>query len=116
MGQFCDWKLHVHTCSEQQELPERLHVTGSQPEAAMLVLSAPVPSMQAEGGRALAKGLAANATLSELSLAWNGLEEGASAMGDMLAANMGLKHLDFSHCRCVEGLFGVLGFEGSGCL
>jgi hypothetical protein len=33
-------------------------------------------------------------------------------IGDMLAANMGLKHLDLSYCRCVEGLFGVLGFEG----
>lgn len=55
--------------------------------------------LQAEGARGLAKGLAANATLSKLVLAWNGLEEGASALGDMLAANMGLKHLDLSHCR-----------------
>jgi hypothetical protein len=57
------------------------------------------PCWQADGARALARGLAANATLSKLSLAWNGLEEGASAMGDMLATNMGLKHLDLSHCR-----------------
>lgn len=55
---------------------------------------------QAEGARGLAKGLAANATLSKLSLAWNGLEEGTCALGDMLSANMGLKHLDLSHCRC----------------
>lgn len=58
----------------------------------------PLP-LQAEGARGLAKGLAANATLSKLSLAWNGLEEGACALGDMLSANMGLKHLDLSHCR-----------------
>lgn len=59
----------------------------------------PRTNTQAEGARGLAKGLAANATLYKLVLAWNGLEEGASALGDMLAANMGLKHLDLSHCR-----------------
>lgn len=64
--------------------------------------------LQAEGGRALAKGLAANATLSKLSLAWNGLEEGAAAMGDMLAANMGPKHLDLSQCRCAGVLWGAV--------
>lgn len=31
--------------------------------------------------------------------AWNSLEDGATSLGDMLAANMGLKHLDLSHCR-----------------
>ena len=35
-----------------------------------------VVDLQAEGARAIAKGLAANATLAKLSLAWNGLEEG----------------------------------------
>jgi hypothetical protein len=33
-------------------------------------------------------------------LCWNGLEAaGGAAMGEMLALNMGLKHLDLSHCR-----------------
>lgn len=33
-------------------------------------------------------------------MCWNGLEAaGGAAMGDMLALNMGLKHLDLSHCR-----------------
>jgi hypothetical protein len=56
--------------------------------------------LQAEGARGLARGLAANATLAKLVLCWNGLEAGGgAAMGEMLALNMGLKHLDLSHCR-----------------
>jgi Ran GTPase-activating protein (RanGAP) involved in mRNA processing and transport len=56
--------------------------------------------LQAEGARGLARGLSANATLSKLVLSWNGLEAGGgAAMGEMLALNMGLKHLDLSHCR-----------------
>jgi hypothetical protein len=35
-----------------------------------------------------------------LVLCWNGLEAGGgTAMGEMLALNMGLKQLDLSHCR-----------------
>ena len=57
-------------------------------------------TQQAEGARGLARGLAANATLSKLVLAWNGIENGGgSAMGEMLGCNMGLTTLDLSHCR-----------------
>jgi hypothetical protein len=63
--------------------------------------------IRAEGGRALARGLAANATLAHLELQWNGLGSGGgAALGEALALNMGLRHLDMSHCR----------IEAEGCL
>lgn len=56
--------------------------------------------VQVEGACALARGLSANATLTKLELAWNGLDDaGGAAVGEALAANMGLKLLDLSHCR-----------------
>ena len=56
--------------------------------------------IRADGAKALARGLAANATLAALSLAWNGLESsGGGAFGDALALNVGLRRLDLSNCR-----------------
>lgn len=65
----------------------------------------PLPALspvqiRADGARAISRGLAANATLSRLSLAWNGLEsDGGGPLGEVLGLNMGLRHLDIGHCR-----------------
>jgi hypothetical protein len=60
-----------------------------------------LPPPQPDGAAALAKGLAANRTLQNLVLAWNGLEtEGVASLGQCLAHNEGLKCLDLAHTRC----------------
>jgi hypothetical protein len=56
--------------------------------------------IRTDGALGLARGLSANASLSRLLLAWNGLgDAGGGALGEALGVNLGLRWLDLSHCR-----------------